>query len=164
MRQTLITTVSPTGRNLLILLLIVFFSGCGGSGGSSGTPTVTLTVSLFDQLSGGSPSGDKVNIAEVGGGLNFTCYQSQQNQDVGVDTRCAFGTASNISGSGATIIFNSIPTERQYTLTHFDAAEASDGNCTIDIQSTSVLIAQSPCTKDVGVAVSMALNTGVTPN
>ncbi len=165
MSRSLSGSLRSIKGSLLAVFLVFFISGCGGSGGGTATPTVSLLVSLFDQLSGGSPSGDKVNISEVGGSINFTCYQSEQNQDVVVDSRCEIAAStSNSSGSGSSIRFNSLPTERTYILTHFDSVDVSNGNCSVEIQSSSALVAQPPCAKSGDNAVTMTLNTGITPN
>jgi len=151
-------------NSLLMLLLMFFISACGGSDGGNNTPTFNLVVNLFDDLINDSPSGDKVNISEVGGSLNFTCFQSEQNQDVNVDSRCQIvsSTTNNI-GSGASIRFNSLPTNKTYTLTHFDSNDTSGGNCSVAIESSTSMVPQSPCTKVDSNSLTLTINSGITP-
>ncbi|MFQ5596811.1 MAG: hypothetical protein ACE5GK_02055 [Nitrospiria bacterium] len=130
-------------RGFLLLFTAMILSACGGGGdGGDATVTVSLTVTLFDVPANGSPSGQQVKISD-GGEIDFTCFQSP-SLGVTVDSRCDTEAAGTNLDS-ASIVFGSLPTQRSYTLTHSDVGGFTRATCSVRIDSSTELVAQSPC-------------------
>jgi len=127
--------------------MILVLSACGGGDDDTGVPTVSLTIVLEDVLISGSPSGHKVQITD-GGNIDFTCFQSGSFQGDTPDSRCDTEAVGNNQVGGSPIIFKSLPTGHKYTLT-YSATGGGDilETCTVDIQTTTTLVAEIPCDK-----------------
>lgn len=155
-------------KSVLMFFTVIALSACGGGGSSSSssTPTVSLTVALFDALQPGAANGQKIQITD-GGSINFTCTQSgtlgdgqgeEERQEL--DSRCATEGAGD-NQSSASIVFNSLPTGKTYTLHNSVIGnDAINETCSVTITNTTTLTALSPCASTGTNRITLTIDPG----
>lgn len=136
-----------------LILLLLILSSCGAD--EKEIIYVNLAVQMEDQF-GGATSGRSLMIS-ADQDILFTCPQNINGEPPGtVDSRCQTSDIGGGQTASTAIIFNSLPTERTYTLT--ETGFFNSIPCVIQVVDSATLnIVSGPCQEVGRMAILMTV-------